>query len=139
MSDWQLYTHGGTDVFLSANGSTFVQLKGYSGGLQFGMSDSLGELPGFDDGITRQIKESSQGAQSSISVRRIVDDAGQALARTLCGVSSDGRGFMRATYPGGRTITAEGIFHSLNENPVDAGVVQGFEFTFSQQEPETEA
>ena len=138
MSEWLVYTHGGTDVFLSADGASFVQLKGYSGGLQFGMSDSLGELQGFDDGITRQIKESSQGAQSSISVRRIVNDAGQALARTLCGVASEGRGFMRAVYPGGRTITAEGIFHSLNENPVDAGVVQGFEFTFSQQEPETE-
>ena len=139
MSEWLIYTHGGTDVFLSANGSTFVQLKGYSGGLQFGMSDSLGELQGFDDGITRQIKESRQGAQSSISVRRIVSDTGQALVRTLCGAASEGRGFMRAVYPGGRMITAEGIFHSLNENPVDAGVVQGFEFTFSQQEPEIEA
>ena len=139
MSEWLIYTHGGTDVFLSADGSTFVQLKGYSGGLQFGMADSLGDLPGYDDGIARQIKETSQGAQSSVSVRRIVDDAGQALARTLCGVANEGRGFMRAVYPGGRTITAEGIFHSLNENPVDAGVVQGFEFTFSQQEPEVEA
>ena len=137
MSEWLIYTHGGTEVFLSADGSSFVQLKGYSGGLQFGMSDTLGDLPGYDDGISRRIKESSQGAQSSISVRRIVDDAGQALARTLCG--ADGRGLMRAVYPGGRTITAEGIFHSLNENPVDAGVVQGFEFSFSQQEPETEA
>jgi len=138
MSDWEVYTHKGTEVFVSALHGSFVQLKGYSGGLQFGMSDSLGDLDGYDDGIGRQIKETSQGAESSISVRRIPGDGGQDLVRSLCSIDDEGRGFMRAVYPDGRTLTAEGIFHSRNENPVEGGSVQGFTFTFSQQEPETE-
>jgi len=139
MSDWEIYTHKCTEVFVSSDGVSFVRLVGYSGGLQFGMSDSLGELDGHDDGISRQIKESSQGVESSISVRRVVGDAGAAVVKDLCPIDDEGRGFMRAVYPDGRTLTAEGIFHSRNENPVDGGVAQGFTFSFSQQEPETEA
>ena len=138
MSDWDVYGHRGTEVFVSSDGVNFARLVGYSGGLQFGMTDSLGQLDGFDDGIERQIKETSAGAESSISVRRVAVDAGAAIVKTLCPLDNEGHGFMRAVYPDGRTLTAEGIFHSRNENPVEGGSVQGFTFSFSQQEPTQE-
>ena len=138
MSDWQLYTHCGTEVFVSSDCVSFTRLVGYSGGLQFGMTDSLGQLDGFDDGIERGIKETSTGAESSIAVRRVVGDAGADIVKTLCPIDNEGHGFMRAVYADGRTLTAEGIFHSRNENPVDGGSVQGFTFSFSQQEPTQE-
>ena len=138
MSDWDVYGHRGTEVFVSSNGVTFTRLVGYSGGLQFGMTESLGQLDGFDDGIERGIKETSAGAESSIAVRRVVGDAGAAIVNTLCPIDNEGHGFMRAVYADGRTLTASGIFHSRNENPVDGGSVQGFTFSFSQQEPTQE-
>ena len=138
MSDWQLYTHCGTIVSVADAYGAFVPLVGYSGGLQFGMSDSLETLPGYADGITRQIKGNAQGASSSIAVRRVDGDAGQALVKSLCDLSNDGFGFMRAEYPDGRTLTAYGIFHSMNENPVDGGEVQGFTFSFDQEQPTIE-
>lgn len=138
MSDWRVYTHRCTEVFVSSDGVSFSRLVGYSGGLQFGMTDSLGALDNTDDGITRQIKETSAGAESSIAVRRADGDAGAAIVKALCPINEDGYGFMRAVYPDGRTLTAEGIFHSRNENSVDGGSVQGFTFSFSQQEPTQE-
>lgn len=138
MSDWEVYGHRGTEVFVSSDGVIFTRLVGYSGGLQFGMTESLGELPGFDDGITRSIKATSAGAESAVSVRRVVGDAGAAIVKTLCPLDNEGHGFMRAVYPDDRTLTASGIFHSRNENPVDGGAVQGFTFSFSQQEPTQE-
>lgn len=138
MSDWDVYGHRGTEVFVSSDGVTFTRLVGYSGGLQFGMTESLGQLDGFDDGITRGIKETSAGAESSIAVRRVVGDAGAAIVKTLCPIDNEGHGFMRAVYADDRTLTASGIFHSRNENPVDGGSVQGFTFSFSQQEPTQE-
>lgn len=138
MSDWTVYGHRGTEVFVSDDGVTFARLVGYSGGLQFGMTDSLGDLDGDDDGITRGIKETSTGAESSIAVRRVAGDAGAAIVKALCPIGDEGHGSMRAVYPDGRTLTAEGIFHSRNENPVEGGSVQGFTFSFSQQEPTQE-
>lgn len=138
MSDWDVYSHRGTEVFVSSDGVTFTRLVGYSGGLQFGMTESIGSLDVYDDGITRGIKETSTGAESIIAVRRVVGDAGAAIVKTLCPIGNEGHGFMRAVYPDGRTLTAEGIFYSRNENPVDGGPVQGFTFSFSQQEPTQE-
>jgi hypothetical protein len=138
MSDWEIYTHCGTLVYVSRDAYSFVQLGGYSGGLQFGMSDSLVDLNENDDGIIRKIKATTQGVESNIAVRRIIGDEGQGLVRQLCPINDEGHGFMRAVYPDGRTLTAEGIFHSRNENPVDGGQAQGFTFSFSQQEPTIE-
>lgn len=135
----EVFSHCGTQVFVSADGSSFTPIGGYSGGLRFGMSESLVQDPGSDDGVQRQLKGESQGAESSVAVRHISGDAGQAIVKGLCPIDNEGRGFMRAVYPGGRTVTAEGIFHSRVHNPIEAGPVQGFEFTFSQQEPETES
>ena len=134
MSDWEIYTHCGTLVYVSRDGYSFVQLNGYSGGLQFGMSDSLSDLNEDDDGIIRRIKTTAQGIESAISVRRIVGDDGQDLVRQLCPIDDEGHGFMRAVYPDGRTLTAFGLFHSRNENPVEGGQAQGFTFSFAQQE-----
>ncbi len=136
MSD--AFTHAGTQVFVSGDGVSFIPLLGYAGGLQFGMSEELADRQGFDDGIARQRKVGSQGASSEIAVRRIDGDAGQALVRSLTPLTADGRGYMRAEYPDGRVLTAEGLFHSLTENTIDAGEYVGFTFTFSQQEPEVE-
>ena len=134
MSDWEIYTHCGTLVYVSIDGYSFVQLNGYSGGLQFGMSDSLSDLNEDDDGIIRRIKTTAQGIESAISVRRIVGDDGQDLVRQLCPIDDEGHGFMRAVYPDGRTLIAFGLFHSRNENPVEGGQAQGFTFSFAQQE-----
>lgn len=138
MSDWEVYTHGGTIVSVADGSGAFVPLGGYSGGLQFGMVESLGELAGSDDGISRKIKETSEGVESSISVRRINGDPGQSLVKELCPIDNEGRGYMRAEYPDGRVLSAYGLFHSRNENPVDGGGVQGFTFSFAQEQPTIE-
>lgn len=138
MSDWQLYTHCGTIVSVAEGCGDFVPLGGYSGGLRFGMSDGLETLSGYDDGITRQIKVSAQGVESSVSVRRIDGDEGQDLVKMLCELNMDGHGQMRAEYPDGRILTAHGLFHSRNENPVDGDGVQGFTFSFAQEQPTIE-
>ena len=131
-----LYPHVGTVVSVSSDGDTFVPLAGYAGGLQFGMSGGTENLDGYSDGIQRRVKGDRQGSDSTIAVRRVVGDSGQSLVHFLC-VEDDGLGWIRASYPGGRTLTAYGIFHSLVQNPVSGDTVQGFSFSFAQQEPET--
>lgn len=134
----QVFTHNGTQVFVSSDGVSFILLNGYGGGLRFGMSDSLQDEDGHDDGIQRQFKATSQGAESNIPVRHIPGDAGQALVKSLCPLGHSGHGFIRAVYHGGRTVTAQGIFSSNMGAEIGGGSPQGFDFTFSQQEPETE-
>jgi len=138
MSDWEIYTHCGALVYVSRDATSFVLLRGYSGGLQFGMSDTLVDMNKDDDGIIRRLKATTQGVESAISVRRIIDDEGQELVKELCPIGDEGYGYIKAVYPDGRTLMAFGIYHSRNENPVEGGQAQGFTFSFAQQEPTIE-